>query len=163
KVRDAATGGDLLTLELPKKDALAGLAVSPDGHRLATGCVAPLDAVRLWDATPGGEAFVLHSRSGGGDGGALSPHRNRGRRAPRGVPLAAGEAPVWETATARPVSAQHGHLGGLTRVAFSPDGTLLATAVVDCVILSDPATGKVRRRLIGHTGAAHGLGWSPDG
>jgi WD40 repeat protein len=57
-----------------------------------------------------------------------------------------------------------GHTGGVNGVAFSPDGTLLATASADgTVALWDPATGQRTATLKGHTGPVRGVAFSPDG
>jgi WD40 repeat protein len=49
-------------------------------------------------------------------------------------------------------------------VAFSPDGTLLATASHDRTArLWDPATGQHRSTLEGHTDWVSGVAFSPDG
>jgi WD40 repeat protein len=161
KILDAATGDAVLTLAVPK-DVPPSLAVGPNGHRLAGGRVTPKGEILLWDGTPTDEAFVLHLRGPVADV-AFSPDGGR-LAAGTGFPIAPGSATVWETATARPVALLHGHLNSLTRLSFSPDGTLLATAGLDCaVLLTDVASARVRRRLIGHTGAVAGLAWSPDG
>ncbi len=60
-----------------------------------------------------------------------------------------------------------GHDSGVWGVAFSPDGSLIASAgtllEVGQVLIWDRATGKVRHRLLGHTNIIEGLGFSPDG
>jgi WD40 repeat protein len=49
-------------------------------------------------------------------------------------------------------------------VAFSPDGTLLATASYDGTArIWDPATGTTRATLQGHTGPVNAVAFSPDG
>jgi WD40 repeat protein len=56
-----------------------------------------------------------------------------------------------------------GHDGPVTAVAFSPDGTLLATASADgSARLFDPATGAELARL-GHDGPVTAVAFSPDG
>jgi WD40 repeat protein len=49
-------------------------------------------------------------------------------------------------------------------VAFSPDGTWLATASADgSARLWDAATGEEVRQFLGHTSAVYALAFSPDG
>ncbi|MBM4039870.1 MAG: DUF1080 domain-containing protein, partial [Planctomycetes bacterium] len=57
-----------------------------------------------------------------------------------------------------------GHAGWVTSVAFSPDGTLVATASRDRTLkLWEPATGKCLRTFQGHLGWAECVAFSPDG
>jgi WD40 repeat protein len=76
-----------------------------------------------------------------------------------GVPLPPG-------ALARLGTMRWRQQGGVTAVAFSPDGKVLAVGSGPqdgSIYLRDPRTGRVLRRLQGHTREVHTLLYSPDG
>jgi WD40 repeat protein len=67
------------------------------------------------------------------------------------------------TPSPKGVSQLH-HGGFVSALAFTADGKTLLSASGDGLIrLWDPATGKERRRLQGHTGAVLSLALTPDG
>src|SRR5436305_13236043 len=57
-----------------------------------------------------------------------------------------------------------GHSRDIYRIAWSPDGSMLASGSEDKTIrLWDGQTGQVVRTLQGHTQQVNSLAWSPDG
>jgi WD40 repeat protein len=114
----------------------AGAPVTLDGHSVSVWCVA---------FSPDGRLLA----SGGG------------RFRTEGQPASSGELKVWDRDTGRELFALRGHDAGVSRVAFSPDGRLLASASVDRVVkFWDVRTGK-ELRTIRDVGPA--LAFHPDG
>ncbi|MEV4551045.1 WD40 repeat domain-containing serine/threonine protein kinase [Nonomuraea wenchangensis] len=77
-----------------------------------------------------------------------------------------GTLRLWDPATGRPVTQPlTGHTGTVFRMAFSPDGRLLASGSMDATVrLWDTATGGlVGEPLTGHTGIVEDVAFSPDG
>jgi WD40 repeat protein len=149
--------GDLLTLR-GHTSFVWRVLYSPDGRRLAS--VSADRTVRVWDATTG---ELIRMLEGGVRPLGFSPDGKR---------LAAGmdaTVTVWDVATGRPemVLQEKGWIGA---VAFSPDGTLLATAGMErldddrgAVKVWDAVRKREALRTVPCTGNVFGLAFSPDG
>ena len=161
KVWDADSGAELGTLRGHTSDVLA-VAFDPAGGaplRLAT--AGAEGAVKLWDvnASPGprklrGHEGVVQHVHFAGDGRLASCADD-------------GKVRVWDPRTSKLQWEVEGHAG---RIAFSPDGRLLAAvasltrpADATAVVLLDGHTGRPVRRLQGHTLGAFCVAFSPDG
>ena len=70
---------------------------------------------------------------------------------------------VWDPASGQRLLTLHGHSFRAQGVAFSPDGSLLATGADDRTAkLWDPMTGQLRATLT-HEAGVYGVAFSPDG
>ncbi len=75
-----------------------------------------------------------------------------------------GQAVLWDLRTGKQRAALLGHGDGVSCVAFSPDGTLLATGGFDAAVkLWDPTTGKERADIGAHKAPVSSLSFAPDG
>jgi WD40 repeat protein len=136
---------------------LTGVAVSPDGARLAT---SSLDhTAKLWDRATG---QVLHTLHGHGDwvrGVAFSPD---GRRLASAG--ADGLVKVWDAARGEELLTLRGHTQGVCGLSFSPDGARLASSAGDQTIKVWDAVNETEGpRYTGHKGPVVALAFSPDG
>lgn len=136
------------------------LAFAPDGKHAAVGSyrqvrIVSLDSrgtVRRLDVPHGNVMDVAYSA----DGKRLA--------AAAGEPGLFGELLVWNAETGSVELSLRGHKDSLFAVAFSPDGSLLATAGYDQSIqLWNAASGDPVRELAGHSGAVFDLAFRPDG
>ncbi|MGH7121879.1 MAG: WD40 repeat domain-containing protein, partial [Acetobacteraceae bacterium] len=79
-----------------------------------------------------------------------------------GVPE--GEFKVWDTEAGVELHALMGHAAAITGLAFTPDGTRLASSSEDLTIkLWDPALGQEVLTLRGGTQPTEAITFSPDG
>ena len=114
--RDAASGQELLTLT-GHTSYLNELVFSPDGEYLATASAD--ETVRVWDVATGRELLTLPVLSGGWDNDVVF--------SPGGDHLVTADydavVTIWDLATGEALLA----LPGISPLAISPDGKLLAT------------------------------------
>ena len=76
---------------------------------------------------------------------------------------AVGQVTLWDVATGTEIGALKGHGKGVTQVAFSRDGRLLASGSTDNTIrIWDVAGRRELRTLTGHTANIESLDFSPD-
>ena len=77
---------------------------------------------------------------------------------------ATGQVTLWDVTTGTQIGALSGHGKGVTQVAFSRDGRLLASGSTDNSIrIWDVASRREVRTLTGHTANIESLDFSPDG
>jgi WD40 repeat protein len=158
---------------------IESLAFSPDGKLFASGSCASLDdnqlclqgEIRLWDANERRPIEpVLQGHAGSTTSLAFSPD---GKLLASGgcAELSAqrcrrGEIQLWDVANRRPIGPPlTGHTDGVTSLAFSPDGKLLASGSWDKTIrLWDVADRRQQgTQLAEHTGTVSSVAFSPDG
>ena len=115
-----------------------------------------ITAGTLQDADLSG-AFLHHCRLDGTDLTGITTHRLRHIGSGTNLPTPAHPASTH-------LHALTGHTGAVWGVAFSPDGTRLATTSDDGTArLWDSTTGESLLTLTGHTGRVRGVAFSPDG
>jgi WD40 repeat protein/serine/threonine protein kinase len=134
------------------------LEFSRDGTRLAVG--AETGETKVWDPVSGAAVCTHRGPDGlvaavalSADGSlAATAHEPkeftaiRHGQAPGGKPIPVA-VQVWDAKTGRDLRTLSGHANGVYRIAFSPDGRLLATESYQSVRLWDLTTGSLVREL----------------
>ena len=135
--------------------SVTSAAFTSDGRTLATGGVESKPNIDL--------AAMMNS--------AMNPKQKKGSKPPDPADImkdfkveAVGQVQFWDVASGRQIAAIKGHGRGVSKVAFSRDGKLLASGSTDSTIkIWDVATQKELRTLAGHTAAIESIDFSPDG
>ena len=134
---------------------VTSLAFSPDGRILATGGVeskANIDVAAMMSGVMSGK-----------------PQKGKQQIDPTNIMRdlkveAVGKVQLWDVATGRAVATIKGHGRGVSKVAFSRDGKLLASGGTDNTIkIWDLATQRELRTLTGHTALVESIDFTPDG
>jgi eukaryotic-like serine/threonine-protein kinase len=137
-------------------DGVDGVAVSPDGRRIAT--ASGDTTAKIWDADTGRELFRLKGHSDVVASALFSPDGQR---------IVTGSwdktAKVWDADTGRELLTLKRHTGRIWAVAISQNGQRIATASDDkTAIVWDAVTGQELLTLKGHTDEIICLTFSPD-
>ena len=70
---------------------------------------------------------------------------------------------IWDAETGEELHKLEGHPGIVNRIAFSPDGTKIATTCILSVRIWDVATGQELQKFEEHRAYVHTIAFSPDG
>ncbi|MDB5391785.1 MAG: repeat-containing protein [Planctomycetaceae bacterium] len=137
--------GDHITLDLPgHKAPVVSVAFHPDNVQFAS--VDNTGVIKIWRAPQGTEVQSLQVSSGIGHTYCLAFDRQGQRLAASGTATAVY---VWELGHYEKTSQFEGLEFGITDVAFSPDGRLLAAGdFQSTVIIWDVATRAIRHRIV---------------
>jgi WD40 repeat protein/DNA-binding SARP family transcriptional activator/class 3 adenylate cyclase len=163
-IRDR-TGREIAVLREEPGASVASVAFSPDGGRLVT-AGSPMERyepdgreIVIWDWRVG---EVERTIDAGAVRAALSPTGELIATVPQRQ--SGPQVEVWDSTTGQRVAALARNTGFVVDLAFSGDGTRLATAGGDGTVrVWDPRTGDQLLVLRGHKGSVISVAFSPEG
>jgi WD40 repeat protein len=149
------------------KGVIFYLAWSPDGRRVVSS--SGDKTVQVFDATTGKTLLTYTGHHSAVDAVAWSPDGTK-IASGAGFDGAAGSVAgdtlvkVWDAASGKTLVTFSGHTWFINSVAWSPDGTKIASSDGGhSVIVWDAATGKTITTYASHTDQVAYIAWSPDG
>ncbi|HCX29960.1 MAG TPA: hypothetical protein DHU55_09370, partial [Blastocatellia bacterium] len=135
--------------------SVTSVTFSPDGQTLATGGVeskSNFDLAALMNPAAGQKSQKKNSKP-------PDPEEMMKNMKVEAI----GQVTLWDVASGREIGALKGHGKGVTQVAFSRDGRLLASSSTDNTIkIWDVAARRELRTLSGHTANIDSIDFSPD-
>jgi len=141
---------------------------SPDGKKVATGTGHGF--VRVWDVESGEMLYKLaepisDSRSivFSPDGTKIATTTHDATDATVRMFGVDNIVRIWDAETGEELHKLEGHPGIVNRIAFSPDGTKIATTCILSVRIWDVATGQELQKFEEHRAYVHTIAFSPDG
>jgi len=142
-------------------DGVYSLQFSPDGKTLVSG--GKDGAVNFWDSNSGALQRAVTNSIGPVYGISFAP-KGRGLATTCWQPTSANaDLQILNSKTGQALH-RFDEPGQVVCLAYSPDGSTLATAGTDQLIsLWDVANGRLRAKFTGHTGVVWSLAWAPDG
>jgi len=139
------------------RNYLKGLALSPTGERVAS--VDASGRLLLWEVASGTELLSTPARADAGYEGVVFDSTGQ-----QLVTFGRGALNFFSAQALTPIRALNGHHAAVHHVAFSADGTWLASAGADRLIhMWSATTGQARCPTQGHVGDVNAVRFSPDG